>query len=247
MYLGHEGEEPKFSGAAVRISFQDPFYVGIGVCSHNKDVTESAVFSKVELTSPLAAPCQAGRSSTAPSKPSRLRQPIAAWSMSRPPGSKLPTGLQDGKSLIFNSAGRIYRIPAAGGQAEAIDTGLATRCNNDHGISPDGTLLAISDQSQAQGKSLIYTLPVSGGMPKQITPTGPSYWHGWSPDGKTLAFCGERQGEFDIYTIPAGGGVESRLTTAAGLDDGPEYSPDGKAHLLQLRAHRHDADLADAD
>ena len=54
------------------------------------------------------------------------------------------------------------------------------------------------------------------------------HWHGWSPDGKTLAFCGERNGEFDIYTIPVAGGPETRLTTAPGLDDGPDYSPDGK-------------------
>jgi len=56
----------------------------------------------------------------------------------------------------------------------------------------------------------------------------PSYWHGWSPDGKTLAFCGERNNEFDVYSIPVEGGEETRLTTAPGLDDGPEYSPDGK-------------------
>jgi TolB protein len=113
-----------------------------------------------------------------------------------------------------------------------IDTGTATRCNNDHGVSPDGTTLAISDQSQTKDgrrPSLIYTLPVAGGTPKLITPTGPSYFHGWSPDGKTLALCGERNGEFDIYTIPAGGGQETRLTTAKGLDDGPEFSPDGKS------------------
>ena len=228
MYLGHEGEEPRFSGAAVRISLQDPFYVGIGVCSHNKDVTESAIFSKVELTSPL--PALTGR----PVLCSTLETQAIASTDRRvvhvaPTRFEAPNWLKDGKSLIFNSGGRIYRIPAAGGQPEVIDTGFATRCNNDHGLSPDGTLLAISDQSKAQGKSLIYTLPVSGGTPRQVTSTGPSYWHGWSPDGKTLAFCGERQGEFDIYTIPVAGGPESRLTVAAGLDDGPEYSPDGKA------------------
>src|SRR5262249_31237907 len=56
----------------------------------------------------------------------------------------------------------------------------------------------------------------------------PSYWHGWSPDGNTLVFCGERSGEFDIYAISANSGEETRLTTAKGLDDGPEYSPDGQ-------------------
>ncbi len=61
-----------------------------------------------------------------------------------------------------------------------------------------------------------------------MTENSPSYWHGWSPDGNTLAFCGQRDGEFGIFTIPVSGGEETRLTTAAGLDDGPDYSPDGK-------------------
>ncbi len=86
----------------------------------------------------------------------------------------------------------------------------------------------ISDQSQEQRKSLIYILPVSGGTPRRVTQLGPSYWHGWSPDGKTLAYCAERNGEYDVYTIPAEGGEEKRLTTSPGLDDGPDYSPDGK-------------------
>ena len=85
----------------------------------------------------------------------------------------------------------------------------------------------ISDESQEKQDSLIYMLPLSGGTPKPITKNSPSYWHGWSPDGKTLAFVGERNNEFDIYSIPVTGGDETRLTTAKGLDDGPEYSPDG--------------------
>jgi Tol biopolymer transport system component len=129
---------------------------------------------------------------------------------------------------LFNRDGRIYRLPAAGGKPEVIDTGFANRCNNDHGISPDATQLAISDQSQEEHRSIIYLVPIGGGTPRRITQNSPSYWHGWSPDGKTLAFVGERGGEFDIYAIPAAGGDETRLTTAKGLDDGPEYSPDGE-------------------
>jgi TolB protein len=69
---------------------------------------------------------------------------------------------------------------------------------------------------------------VKGGTPVLVTPIAPSYLHGWSPDGKTLVYCAERNGEYDIYSIPAVGGRETRLTDAPGLDDGPEYSPDGK-------------------
>ena len=73
---------------------------------------------------------------------------------------------------------------------------------------------------------MIYILPAAGGTPRLITPNGPSYWHGWSPDGKTLAYCASRDGKFDVYTIPAEGGEERRLTDAEGLDDGPDYSPE---------------------
>ena len=73
-----------------------------------------------------------------------------------------------------------------------------------YSLMPDAatTLLAISDQSQRRRQSLIYTLPIAGGAPELVTKSGPSYWHGWSPDGKMLAFCGERGGEFDTIHVP---------------------------------------------
>jgi Tol biopolymer transport system component len=227
LYVAPKGEELRFSGAAVRLELAGPLQVGIGVCSHDKDVTETAVFSNVDLKSDLPVP---SRTSVLYST---LETQVMASADRRivyvsPSRIEAPNWLPDGKTLIYNSGGRIYRIPASGGKPEVIDTGFATRCNNDHGVSPDGTQLAISDQSQSDRKSRIYILPVAGGTPKLITPAGPSYFHGWSPDGKTLAYCAERKGEFDVYTIPAAGGAETRLTTAKGLDDGPEYSPDGK-------------------
>jgi Tol biopolymer transport system component len=138
-----------------------------------------------------------------------------------------PNWSPDGSTLIYNSGGQLYKIPAKGGKPERIPTGFAKRINNDHGISFDGTQLAISDGTET-GRSLIYTLPVEGGDPKKVTPVGPSYWHGWSPDGKILTYCASRDGNYDVYTIPSKGGKEKRLTTAEGLDDGPEYSPDGQ-------------------
>jgi TolB protein len=227
MSLASGGEDLHFSGAAVRIAFDEPFYVGLGVCAHDKDATERAVFSNVDLTANVPA------TSGEPTLYSTLETQTISSTDRRvvhvtPTRIEAPNWTRDGNALIYNSGGRIFRIPVAGGTPEAIDTGFAIKCNNDHGISPDGTLLAISDNSQGARKSLIYTLPITGGTPKLLTPAGPSYWHGWSPDGKTLAFCGERGGEFDIYTIPADGGPETRLTTATGLDDGPDYSPDGK-------------------
>jgi Tol biopolymer transport system component len=134
---------------------------------------------------------------------------------------------RDGKYLLFNSNGLIYRLEANSKTPQVIDTKFAVHCNNDHGLSPDGKLLAISDQSK-DNKSLIYILPIEGGEPRLVTSLGPSYWHGWSPDGKTLAYCAERKGQYDIYTIPVEGGEEKQLTNVPGLDDGPDYSPDGQ-------------------
>jgi Tol biopolymer transport system component len=139
-----------------------------------------------------------------------------------------PNWTPDGQSLIYNSKGRLYRVPSSGGPAEVIETGFATKCNNDHGVSPNGKLIVLSDQSQDDKKSRIYTVAATGGVPQLLTKAAPSYWHGWSPDGKTIAYCAQRDGEFDIYTMPAAGGEETRLTTTKGLDDGPDYSPDGK-------------------
>ncbi|MCC8142609.1 MAG: transporter [Tannerellaceae bacterium] len=139
-----------------------------------------------------------------------------------------PNWTPDGEWLIYNSQGKLYRIsPDKAGEPEWIDTGYALNCNNDHVLSHDGKQIAISHGTKEDGQSRIYTLPLTGGMPQLITPIAPSYLHGWSPDGKYLAYCAERNGNYDIYTIPAVGGEEVRLTTAEGLDDGPEYSPCG--------------------
>ena len=226
MSLPGDSGDLQVAGGWVRVPIEGTYYVGIGVCSHDKDVVEKAVFSNVELT-PLPAPSgQPTLYSTLETVPvtSGDRQ-VVYLTQGR---FEAPNWTRDGKSFLFNRDGHIERLPVAGGKPEMIDTGFATRCNNDHGISPDSTQLAISDQSQEDHHSLVYLVPVAGGTPRRITQKSPSYWHGWSPDGKTLAFVGQRDGEFDIYTIPAAGGEETRLTTAKGLDDGPEYSPDGK-------------------
>jgi Tol biopolymer transport system component len=148
-----------------------------------------------------------------------------------------PNWSPDGRFFVVNSKGRLYRVPAVGDKRlQEIPTGFATRANNDHGISPDGRHLVLShsadehitDPAQDWLASSIYIVPIAGGLPVKITTMAPSFWHGWSPDGRTLAYVGRRNDEWDIYTIPVGGGEERRLTTCRGLDDGPDYSADGQ-------------------
>jgi TolB protein len=226
LFLGDSGNDPRYSGASMRVPLQGAYYVGIGVCSHDKDAVEKAMFANVDLAENLPPVAKTALYSTLErvSIASTDRQVV----YSAPERFEAPNWTHDGSSFLFNRNGRIYRLPVAGGEPTMIDTGFANRCNNDHGISPDQTSLAISDQSQEDNRSIVYLVPIAGGTPRRITQKSPSYWHGWSPDGKTLAFVGQRNDEFDIYTIPVTGGEETRLTTAKGLDDGPEYSPDGR-------------------
>ena len=139
-----------------------------------------------------------------------------------------PNWSQDGKYLTYNSEGKIFKFDLATKEITEIFTDYVTNCNNDHVLSPNGDAIAVSHGTLEDGKSRIYIAPLAGGTPTLITPLAPSYLHGWSPDGSTLAYCAERNGEFDIYTIPAKGGVETRLTDAEGLNDGAEYDSAGE-------------------
>lgn len=139
-----------------------------------------------------------------------------------------PNWSKDGRYLTYNSDGRIFKFDLETKESTEVPTDFVTNCNNDHVLSPDSESIAVSHGVKEDGKSRVYTVSLSGGVPRLITPLAPSYLHGWSPDGKTLAYCAERNGEFDVYTIPVEGGVETRLTDAPGLNDGPEYDSAGE-------------------
>ncbi|MBR0320494.1 MAG: TolB family protein [Clostridia bacterium] len=130
--------------------------------------------------------------------------------------------------LVYNQDGRIRTYHVESGEHGCIDTGSANHCNNDHVLSADGKYLAISHSEETDWHSRVYILPITGGEPRKVTDMGPSYLHGWSPDGETLCYCADRNGNYDVYTVSAQGGEETRLTDAPGLDDGPEYSPCGE-------------------
>ena len=152
-----------------------------------------------------------------------------------------PNWMPDGRTLIYNISGQgsskgLLRSFNLDTRREApLDTGFAIRNNNDHVLSFDGQQLAISHHAEEDdGRSVIYTLPSTGGSPKRVTPKSPSYLHGWSPDAQWLVYTGGRSHTadgplvWDIYKIPVEGGEEVRLTHGEGLNDGPEFSPDGK-------------------
>lgn len=143
-----------------------------------------------------------------------------------------PFYARDGKSLYYNVEGLIYQFDLATGKSTRVQTGNCIYCNNDHVLSADGSAMAVSGHITSEGMSRIYLVKLGENEAKEIVDKPLSYLHGWSPDGSTLAYCARRmygdQMEWDIYTCPIEGGEETRLTDAPGLNDGPEYSTDGK-------------------
>jgi dipeptidyl aminopeptidase/acylaminoacyl peptidase len=217
--------DPYASEPITGVPLGEDVYVGVFVCAHNPDTKETAVFRNVRLVRPA-------RDGFVPYR-EHLGSDVEVLDLASgtrrivhhaDDSIQAPNWTADGKRLLLNRNGRMYGFDLASRTIGEITTGTMTRNNNDHALSFDGTMLGLSGGQP----SVVYTVPVGGGEPRQITPVGPSYLHGWSPDGKSLAFTGQRNGDFDIYLVPSEGGPEQRLTTTPGLDDGPEFTPDGQ-------------------
>ena len=95
-----------------------------------------------------------------------------------------PNWTPDGKFLVYNSNGLIFRIPAAGGEPQAIDTGTGQELQQRSRASADGKVLAISARGPA-GPSQVFWLPITGGEPTLVTPASPSYLHGITPTARS--------------------------------------------------------------
>jgi TolB protein len=144
-----------------------------------------------------------------------------------------PNWTPDGRWLVVNCDGRIYRIAPSGGALELVDTTPLDRLNNDHVLSPDGQTLYVS----SSGDGHLYAVPLAGGRPARVSNDQGAdfthYLHGVSPDGATLAYVGVEPyqgvaGRYrNIFTLPSAGGPDRRLTDTPAAADGPEFSPDG--------------------
>jgi Tol biopolymer transport system component len=205
-------------------------YAGLFICSHDNNTSESARFSNVRIVRPATMDFipyrdYLGSNLEIMDVKTGLRKVV----YQAPNSIQAPNWTPDGRYLIYNSEGMLYRFDPVAGKPGVINSGIATSNNNDHVLSFDGKMLGISHHvAEEENRSIIFIMPSLGGIPERITSKGPSYLHGWSPDGRFLTYTAERNGNFDIYKISATGKQEIRLTDADGLDDGPEYSPDGK-------------------
>ena len=214
----------------LELTMEGTLQAGLFICAHNDEVVESARFTNVRImeTAPddlVLYEDYIGSLLEVMDVETGDRQILAGA-----PGSwQAPNWTPDGKMLIYNADGFLHNFDLATGKSEVLNTDFANQNNNDHVISFDGKQMAISHHAEEDnGQSVVYALPLEGGIPKRVTPLSPSYLHGWSADDRFLVYTGARNGAYDIYRIPVEGGEEVQLTNFPTLDDGPEYSPDGK-------------------
>ena len=230
MSVAPQGGELRPAGGWMKAAIDGTFYVGIGVCAHNMDAVERAAFSNVELGEPDAKR-QGWTTLETVTVASTDRRSIF-----RTEGSVgAPTWTPDGTALVYLDQNRLWQVAATGGRAEPIETGPGLKCNLSYGFSLDGETLAFTAWDRP-GELQVYVISSAGGQPRRVTKKGVSLWSGWSPDGKTLIFYGERGSRWRTFTIPVEGGRERAL-----IPDGPdaEYSPDGRhVYLGSLRGGR---------
>ncbi len=236
MRAAHTGEPFEIIGTTEMGNLSDEVLAGPFICSHNPDVIEEVKIWNVRIDKPVGDDYNTGKSGFLGCRLETItvadRKRMVIFEKSG--RFEAPNWMPDGKKLLFNMDGSLYKINVGGGETEKLNTDFANRNNNDHGISFNGKLLAISHQREGLpgGGSTVYVLPLTGGVPKLITEHTPSYWHGWSPDNKEVLYVGQRDGKniYNIYKNSIRGGKEVALTDIKAGEhvDGCEYSPDGK-------------------
>ena len=235
MRVANPGEPLQEIGAHEMPDMRDSVLAGLFICSHDSAIVETAHIWNVRIDRPVPADyspdkqgwigCRLETMNVFDGKRKVIRESKTRF--------EAPNWMPDGQHLLFNENGSLYKIPIEGGEPEKLNTDTVARNNNDHGISFDGKMLAISSHRAGLpgGGSTVYVLPLTGGSPKLITQNTPSYWHGWNPNGKDVVVIGQRNGSkiYNIYKVSVADGKETALTTnTSGHVDGSEYSPDGK-------------------
>ncbi len=148
-----------------------------------------------------------------------------------------PNWTPDGKCIVSDMGGDLYRIPVSGAHAgtpEKINVGDKINATNDHALSWDGRQIAITGITPPMPAKIrnpgdihnsLFVMNIDGSNAHEVHL---GWLHGWSPDGKHLVYTQYHGDNFDIYRINVDGSGELLMTTNKALDDGPEYSANGQ-------------------
>ncbi|HUX94801.1 MAG TPA: hypothetical protein VMV47_03645 [Bacteroidales bacterium] len=236
MRAAHTGKPFEVIGSHEMPNLPEEILAGLFICAHDTNSVEEAKVWNVRVDKPVADNYDPGMGGYLGCRLETMNVADGKRMIIYEKNDRFeaPNWMPDGKKLLFNMDGSLYKIPVEGGSLEKLNTGFANRNNNDHGISFDGKLLAISHQREGMpgGGSTVYVLPIEGGTPQMITENTPSYWHGWNPDNKEVVYVAQRNGKniYNIYKNSIKGDKEVALTNIKAGEhvDGCEFSPDGK-------------------
>ncbi len=221
-----------YKSCSKEVVLNEEVFAGLFICSHEEKVSEKAIFSNVRITIPAAKDFRPYRDYIGSQiEIMDVKTGLRKILYSAKNSLQAPNWTKDGKYLLYNSEGLMYRYSIADGKNEVLNTGQQKQNNNDHVISFDGKMLAISNYFGEKRTSTIYMLPIDGSdKPIQLTnpALGHSWLHCWSPDGKKIIYMGDRNKQQDIWSLDIATKKETALTNTPTLDDGPEYTPDGK-------------------
>ncbi len=234
MRAAHWGETLQLIGMKKMSHYGEEVFAGLFLNAHNPEVLEEARVWNVRIDQPVPDDYDPYESGFIGCRMEIIdvfngKRKVIHESDGR---FEAPNWMPDGNKLLFNMDGSIYTIPVEGGDIEKLNTGSANRNNNDHGISSDGKMLAISTSHENLdgGGSAIYVVPLEGGVPQLVTQKTPSYWHGWNPNNKEVVYVAKRDESkpYNIFKADIKSGKETQVTFFEyGHVDGPEYSPKG--------------------
>lgn len=180
-------------------------------------------------------------------EPAENEEAKNGWEVNNPPGTKREATIDvregtwmnldvspDGKTIVFDLLGDIFSIPADGGEARQLTSGMAW--DMQPRFSPDGKQIAFT--SDRAGGDNIWIMNADGSKPRQITKESFRLLNNpvWTPDGEYIAarkhFTKTRSlgsGEIWLYHTGGGGGLQmvEKPNDQKDLND-PAFSPDGR-------------------
>ncbi|MDE3253482.1 MAG: PD40 domain-containing protein, partial [Bacteroidota bacterium] len=129
--------------------------------------------------------------------------------------------------IVFSYANDIWVMPKEGGMAVKLSSPPGVESTPK--FSPDGKTIAYN--ASYDGNPDVYTIPVTGGIPKRLTEHSAfDRVIDWTNDGKQIIFASGRESgkaRFNqFYLVPAQGGPETKLPFA--YAEYGSYSPDSK-------------------
>ena len=231
LFMAREGEPLHLAGGSMRLPLDGPFYVGIGVCAHDKNAFEKVVFSDVKLESlpPTAGPGTLFSTLETVVITSTDRR-VASVAKGR---LESPAWAMDGKSVSFFEAGKPKRSKLDG--AEPMDAPELPLVNRTLDVTPNGQWIYFA--SARSGTSHVWKMNAEGADQAQVTQDEyQDFDPHLSPDGTRLVFLSALQAlvkDTDVL-LRVMNLTDGKITVVAKLIGGRgtlgpgPWSPDGK-------------------